>query len=101
MKREAGLETGIQYGAFGQHMPKRLRWFGKRTCTKKIRFADHASAELAARSVEHDLLITEMKSYWCGRHTCWHIAHRLDFVYEKRRALEQDYRYICDLLGSY
>ena len=90
----------LKYAKAGRHAPLRLRWFGKRNCTKKVRYKEHAAAKEAARKVEHASLISEMTTYWCVRHGCWHVSHAHDFIAEKRFLLNRDFEEICNLLAG-
>lgn len=75
-------------------------WFGTRGCASKIRFEDLESAQNKARALEQKYPLTEMDCYRCDAHNCWHVSHKIDFIYKKRRDFEASFIEICNLLSA-
>ena len=77
---------------------RHFNWFGRRTCTNKRRFDCFEKAEIERNNLEWQYPMTQIQSYWCTKHFCWHIAHKKDFISEKKNQMNLDYMYICNTL---
>ena len=88
----------MDFPTTGRH--KRFNWFGRRNCTVKRRFDSFETAEVERNNLEWQYPMTQFESYWCARHSCWHLAHEIDFVAEKKNQMNLAYIYICDRLAG-
>jgi len=52
----------------------------KKTCKLKQRFKDKLDADSYALEYNNErvLMFTPVESYFCYKHSCWHIGHKYD-----------------------